>query len=662
MISNFKTRIIASLGICLLVIFPAGTTVTFADDCTPPAQTSTGVHSPTGSDAATFVYQCSGQYKNMWTNAHYVYDPATNSRSPLDPVVYTYNNATGLWDTTVWDFSVPKNDYVADTVSVQTPPVGATTVGGPPPPAQNQATSNITPGASGSPTSTGAGTVGGVNLNGSGTTNINDNTGATMTNGVSSIANSGNATLIGGTLVGGASSGNVTSVATIVNQLQSTSNIFSDPNLMTFTANITGDVNGDLLLDPAQLSHVQPANANANLDNKVTVNNTTDSAINNDINVGATSGNATIDKGTAVGSATTGNANAVANIVNILNSAVQAGQSFVGVINITGNLNGDILLPPNFVDTLLASNVPHYNVNTSALTTTANVTNTNNESINNDVNVGAQSGNATVARSTDAGSATTGTANANLTVFNLTGNTVVATNDIMVFVNVLGSWYGMILNAPAGTTAASLGGGVSTNATATNDSTLNNTNNQSINNKINVGAQSGNASITDSTKAGNAHSGDATASANLTNMINDNLSLNGWFGLLFINVFGTWTGSFGINTAAGNPATSAPAATGNDTSTPAKTFQFIPKSSTFSNTVYMSNGTTANTSDGSDAGSNNLAKASVLAAKTAKSSASSLPQLASGHTNYMLPIIGGSLAILLLLAGERNRFFHRNQA
>jgi hypothetical protein len=40
---------------------------------------------------------------------------------------------------------------------------------------------------------------------------------------------------------------------------------------------------------------------------------------------------------------------------------------------------------------------------------------------------------------------------------------------------------------------------------------------------------------------------------NLVNIVNSHFSLSGWLGILFINVFGTWNGSFGVDTAAGNP-------------------------------------------------------------------------------------------------------------
>lgn len=135
-----------------------------------------------------------------------------------------------------------------------------------------------------------------------------------------------------------------------------------DPNILTFTADINGDVNGDLLLDPSKIGSMQPANSSTTLDNNVTVNNSTDAAIVNNIDLAANTGDAGVIGNTSGGNATSGTADAVANVVNVLNSAITAGQSFVGVININGNLNGDILLPPDFIDTLLASNVPRYTV------------------------------------------------------------------------------------------------------------------------------------------------------------------------------------------------------------------------------------------------------------------------------------------------------------
>jgi hypothetical protein len=134
-------------------------------------------------------------------------------------------------------------------------------------------------------------------------------------------------------------------------------------------------------------------------------------------------------------------------------------------------------------------------------------------------------------------------------VLNLTGRQVDAKDSLLVFVNVLGKWVGMIVNAP-GSTAAAFGSGV-VNNNVNLSSTTNVNNTGSITNNIDVNAVSGNASVTGNTKAGDATSGNATASANIANVSTSTFKLSDWFGVLFINVYGTWIGSFGVNTAAG---------------------------------------------------------------------------------------------------------------
>lgn len=663
-VSVIRKTVVTTLALALVSIFPLSISapIVAADTpCSPPPATTPGVHWPTGSDAVAFTYQCDGPYSGMWVSQYYIFDPATLKTTPITQPTYTYNTTTGKWDATVMQYDPPSGAYLPIHVAVANPPAGAPTVGGPvvvtsdpaaPPTSGDEDGSDSASTLTAPASCPGGSGTSGVSLNGNTDTTINNNTGASMTNTILSGATSGNAGVTGNTSGGSAATGQAQVIANVINMLQSSSNILGDPNTVTFTANINGDVNGDLLLDPAQLSAIQPANDTTNVNNNVTVNNSVDASIANNIDLNAKSGNATVANNTSAGNATSGNAQAVANIVNVLNSAINAGKSFVGVININGNLNGDILLPPSFIDTLLASNVPRYTVNTN-VTNTTTVANVNNATITNHIDADATTGNAIVSNNTGAGSATSGNATTNLTVFNLTGSQVVASNDLLVFVNVTGHWYGMILNAPAGTTAASLGGGVASNTNITNNETLNNTNDQSITNNIHTSAQSGDATVRSNTQAGDATTGDAKSSVNLMNMINDSLSLNGWFGLLFINVFGTWNGSFGINTSAGDP-TPTPASAGG----PAPTFRFAPHTpaaNTYQQTTYT--GTTggangdAPTTKGNDA---------VLAAKIIKTAAAAdTPTLATGHSSYLLPLLGGSLALIILLAGERQRFTHK---
>jgi hypothetical protein len=139
----------------------------------------------------------------------------------------------------------------------------------------------------------------------------------------------------------------------------------------------------------------------------------------------------------------------------------------------------------------------------------------------------------------------------------------------------------MIVDAPAGTTAAALGTGVTANNVAP-DLTIDVDNNSKIVNNLNLNSQSGDATVANNTTAGNATTGDATASANVANIAGSQMGLSGWFGVLFINVFGKWFGSAGINTERGNQPVSTGGMGGVDTAAPAtpapasnQPFQFV---------------------------------------------------------------------------------------
>ncbi len=502
-------------------------------------KSQTGPTQPTGPSANTFTYNAA---TGMWENAYYIWNPNTDQTQPITPQTYSYNPATGMWDTTQWIFDAATNQYVPNVIAVTTPPAGAPTSGGP------AAVSDDSSAATNTPTDSTSNTSGSSNGNtGSQSTTANGNFNlfynANISNTLNSNAQTGNASVDSNTLGGDSTSGNALDIENVENLLQS-----SATGASTFTANINGDVDGDILINPSNIPQ-QPGSSEAL--NNLDVNNSTNSAINNTINLGATSGNAGVTNNTTGGSATSGSADSVADIINLLNSAIGSGQSFVGVVNIFGSLNGDILLPSDFLNTLLASNAatPTPSATQNDNNQTIDDTNSNNQAINNDITTDASTGQAAVADNTSAGSATTGNAATNVTVLNLTGSQIVGSNDVLVFVNVLGTWVGLIMNAPAGTTAAELGGGISQDSTVpttVDTATLNSANNDAINNNIIADANSGNANVSNNTNAGNATTGNATSSVNLVNLIDSQLDLSNWFGILFINVFGTWDGNFGV--------------------------------------------------------------------------------------------------------------------
>jgi hypothetical protein len=596
----------------------------------PAAAVNPGPSSPTGADANTYTYNST---TGLWENQYYTWNPITHQTQPKSAPSYSYNPSTGMWDTTQWVYDAPTGKYVPNISSAAAAPVSAL--------------SNI-PASVGTNTS-GPSSVNSVNTNtkNSGVFDLFYN--AQISNNITQNANSGSAAVIGNTVGGSALSGNALDVTNIVNMLSSSFGLQNAANLMTFTENINGDVVGDLYIDPNQINNQSVTLNNSNAQNNVTINANGSGLINNDITLGATSGNATVADNTHAGDATTGNANAIANVVNMINSAVAANQSFLGVININGNLDGDILLPPNFLDQLVASNAPHATVDINSVThnnLTANINNT--ENIANNVTLSAASGAALVDSNTNAGSATTGSANTNLTIFNLTGKQVIAKDSILVFVNVLGQWVGLIMNAPTGTTAAMVGGNVTTNNNTNNNATINENSTNTIVNNIKEMAKSGDAAVTDNTTAGNAKSGNATASANIANFIDSQFSASDWFGLLFINVLGSWHGSFGVNTAAGtifNQRNEAALGlgSGGGSQIPAKAavFSFVAKKTTSSASH------SGNTASSSNANDNNPKV--VLASSTnrpsggpkvaAAESAAPTETIASNSKTWVLPVV-----------------------
>jgi hypothetical protein len=681
-ISILKRSLITATALVLVGgLIPVGV---YADDpstptCTPPSG-GAGVHKPVGADASTYTYNCT---TGLWQNDHFTYDPSTGLVTPTDPVVYTYNPVTGLYDTTVWVYDAPINDYTATTTPVAQPPAGANVVGGPAPvvPASgpNNGSNDGTDGSTGSTDGTGGISNTGPDSNNSLDSSANNNTllnnqnGLSITNLGGQQAASGDAIVSGNTTGGSATSGNAVNQTMLTNSLQSTSNALGS-NAVTFVANINGDVNGDLLFDPATLGAVQntgPSSVNttaADANNNLTVNNSTGAAIVNNIDQGAQTGDATVSDNTTGGNATSGNAENIAEISNLIDSMITAGQSFIGTININGNLNGNILLPANLVQQLLADNVPTVSVTgpnsdnsaDSSLNNNATINNTNNEGINNNVSSNAATGNATVSGNTTGGSATSGEAsntttgsNSVINAFNLTGSNVIGSNDILVFVNVTGQWVGLIVGAPAGTTAAEFGGGItstgpnsdnSTDASANNNATINNNNNQQITNNIDQNAQSGNATVRGNTTGGNATSGNADNIVGLTNIEGSTFNLTGWFGILFINVFGSWHGNFGVEPSPADSVGGAVTTTTTSSGTKggvvpaiAKVFGFVSQ-----------NGNTTNFATGS--GNDGTTNGTVLAAQHSNNTGTPTPQLASAHRNPLLPIAAILLFVTYLVA------------
>lgn len=509
----------------------------------------------------------------LWENSQYTWDPATNQTAPKAPPPYSYNPSSGHWDTAEWAYDRSSNTYVPNPGTIGSPdPAIPSSIQGDPTSTPLSKSSSDNP-ASHTPS-----------LPSQPSNSIKDSSSdkgiydkfynALISNSLVSQAVTGDATVSMNTIAGDALSGDATAIATVLNLFQSTWGLGLSPTAFTaFTYNLFGDILGDLLLDMPTSSNGAAETRPDNL----TVHSSGDAAIHNTLSLEAISGDASVTNNTSAGDATSGNATAIANIINAINSSIVSGNSFLGLLNIYGNLDGDILLPNNLIDQLIAANALG-SLDTSQISNSDILHEfTNTQAITNSVSTSATTGDATIHNNTAAGDAKTGDAETNVTILNLTGREVIGRNALLVFVNVLGSWVGMIVNAPTGATSAALGGGIATNNTHTMQATTT----QTITNDITVSATSGNALVANNTSAGDATSGNAMAAINILNMNTSQLALSDWFGVLFINVFGSWRGSFGIDTDAGTVPILPPVAAATPQSTQApqisvKAFAFVP--------------------------------------------------------------------------------------
>lgn len=521
-----------------------------------PAPTTTvaspGPSQPTGADSSTYKYNST---TGMWENGVYGWDPVTKQTKPLTRQSYSYNPATGMWDTTQWVYHPETGTYQPNVVSVSAPPAGTVTSTKSP----MTALDNDPLIANTGPNSTN-GITDSSTLNG--TFNLFYN--AAISNTYRSTTQSGDALVQGNTNAGDALSGGANNVANVLNLLQS-SWLSQSSDVASFMANIDGSKVGNLFFDPAMLSYKSGLPPNANVD----VNIANNGLIQNDINLEAGSGNAEVSDNTNAGNARSGNALAQANIFNLINSAIIADQSFIGLINITGDYNGDILLPAGLIDrALIARTGPGSDNsitqnNTDNLDVNVNATKT----ISNNVATDATSGAALVNNNTSAGGSESGNTKTNVNTANLVGQNVKGRNALLVFVNVLGNWLGFY-SVPGSSNILDTGPGSSNiiDTSGTRNISVNADVNSAIENNVTVGARSGDATVTGNTKAGSARSGDALADVNLLNMIDSSIDVDGFFGVLFINVFGNWFGNFGTpsshsSTVIGGASMSTPSTT-----------------------------------------------------------------------------------------------------
>ncbi len=409
-------------------------------------------------------------------------------------------------------------------------------------------------------------------------------TGASVTGGNSASANTGGDSFI--------DTGNASTTGTII-----TSANTNIDGVTVAEFNIVDDHVGDYILDFAAscvsgcdgfTGLAQNSNngadstndATINSDTQNTTNQTNNGTVNNDLYLTADSGNKTASGNTGGDSyITTGDASVTGNVLTLLNNNL-SGNVILGVVNIFGDLIGDIILPESALDAFFCATCG----GTTTLVNSGNGSDSDNtvssdqtiiDAIN-QVNIADIDNNLILTGNTGGNSAsgntggdvyiTTGNVDVTAQVLNIANNNLIGGNWWLVIINRAGQWIGQIVGAPQGANFAgssgtefavdengeitainSNNGEGSTNDAKVYQSTkerIDQTNNADVNNNIYLSANTGKNSTNDNTGGDNyITTGDAKIVANLVNFVNNNI-VGGRLLVTFVNVFGNWMGDF----------------------------------------------------------------------------------------------------------------------
>lgn len=243
----------------------------------------------------------------------------------------------------------------------------------------------------------------------------------------------------------------------------------------------------------------------------------------------------------------TGDANVVVNVINFLNNNLStAGEVLVGVVNVVGNLIGDIILPQNE-----AANKGNGagSTNEASLTQTQTTTleQTNRAHIQNSFEVNANTGENKTNYGT-AGSASTQTGSLNVNVETATianQNTAGEEPIYVVLVNKLGQWTGQILGVETSSINEGNGAGSTNQVSLTQESTNTTTqvNSATVNNNIVINANTGGNEANYTTGGDvSVKTGDVNVAANVVNFLNNNFSGRKII-ITIVNVLGSWVGN-----------------------------------------------------------------------------------------------------------------------
>ncbi|OGF27559.1 hypothetical protein A2468_07350 [Candidatus Falkowbacteria bacterium RIFOXYC2_FULL_46_15] len=285
----------------------------------------------------------------------------------------------------------------------------------------------------------------------------------------------------------------------------------------------------------------------------LTVNNGNQASIDNNVIIDANTGDNIIATSTGFGLIETGDIEIVNDLVNIANLNVAGNNWLFAVVNIFGELQGDIILPAPGIAT---------GTDETAGTTTEEIAgitesdvdspsiilaNTDTAGLLNDIDVNADTG-SNLAE--EGGDITTGDATVQSHVFNLINYSVSGNAWKLARVNIFGNWDGFVTGLPPGYGYLEDEYGITIYNDILSDPEfyasyaqmiVGNTNQASTTNNIEINASTGGNSILHG-EGGSIDTGDINIENSLFNFINSNFTGDNWE-FSMINVFGDWQGN-----------------------------------------------------------------------------------------------------------------------
>ncbi len=232
----------------------------------------------------------------------------------------------------------------------------------------------------------------------------------------------------------------------------------------------------------------------------------------------------------------TGDAAAVSDVVNEVNTTVVGSNGMESVENIYGDYEGDINLLDSF-NSLLENGKNLKGENQSAFDA-VEISVENEADIENDVATIANTGENEIdnEKENSSSSITTGDAVAAANVVNIVNNTIIGSNWLFTVINVFGNWVGDLIVPGEGLLTVPANGSQPENYVVEVE------NETDIENNIETSATTGENEIDSEGGSSSIETGDAVADNTVVNQVNSTVIADNWF-FLAINNMGSWAGN-----------------------------------------------------------------------------------------------------------------------